>query len=29
MRHETVTAVFASPPGEVFGYLSEIENLPE
>jgi hypothetical protein len=24
-----VTAVFASPPGEVFEYLAEVENLPE
>jgi hypothetical protein len=29
VRHETVTAVFASPPGEVFDYLADVENLPE
>jgi hypothetical protein len=29
VRHETVTAVFASPPGEVFEYLAEVENLPD
>src|SRR6266545_2923108 len=29
MRSRTVTAVLAAPKREVFGYLSEIENLPE
>jgi hypothetical protein len=29
MRSATVTAVLAAPKREVFGFLSEIENLPE
>jgi hypothetical protein len=29
MRHETVTTVLDAPPGEVFGYLADIENLPD
>jgi hypothetical protein len=29
VRNETVTAVLAAPPGEVFDYLSDIENLPD
>jgi hypothetical protein len=29
MRSRTVTAVLPAPRDEVFGYLSEIENLPE
>jgi hypothetical protein len=29
MRHHTVTATLATPPDEVFAYLSEVENLPE
>jgi hypothetical protein len=29
MRRRTVTTVLAAPKREVFGYLSEIENLPE
>ena len=29
MRSETVTAVFEAPRERVFGYLAEIENLPE
>jgi hypothetical protein len=28
MRHHTVTATFATPPEEVFAYLSDIDNLP-
>jgi hypothetical protein len=29
MRSATVTTVLAAPKREVFGFLSEIENLPE
>jgi hypothetical protein len=29
MRHHTVTATFSAPPDEVFGYLADIDNLPE
>jgi hypothetical protein len=29
MRSRTVTTVLAAPKREVFGYVSEIENLPE
>lgn len=28
MRSRTVTAVFPAPPEKVFGYMSDIENLP-
>jgi hypothetical protein len=28
MRSHTVTAVFPAPPERVFGYMSNIENLP-
>jgi hypothetical protein len=28
VRHETVTTVLAAPPGEVFDYLADVENLP-
>jgi Polyketide cyclase / dehydrase and lipid transport len=28
MRSRTVTAVFPAPPERVFGYMSDIENLP-
>ncbi len=28
MRTRTVTAVFPAPPERVFGYMSDIENLP-
>jgi hypothetical protein len=29
MRHHTVTATLTAPRDEVFGYLADIENLPE
>ncbi len=29
MRSHTVTTVLPAPKREVFGYMSEIENLPE
>ena len=29
MRHHTVTATLATPPDEVFVYLSDIEKLPQ
>jgi hypothetical protein len=29
MTHHTVTATFSAPPGDVFSYLADIENLPE
>src|SRR5262245_38323606 len=29
MRHHTVTTTLATRPDEVFGYLADIENLPE
>jgi hypothetical protein len=28
MRSRTVTAVFPAPPDRVFGYMSDIDNLP-
>jgi hypothetical protein len=29
VRNETLTTVLAAPPEDVFGYLADIENLPE
>ena len=29
MRQHTVTTTFSAPPGEVFNYLADIDNLPE